>query len=59
MNVGAVNGYFGVQLLWRRSVMHRWTLRKYRHVPLDTPLMVRESHRNFVRLLKHQEETGK
>ena len=52
MNAGAVIGYFGVQYLWRRSVMHRLTFRKYRNIPLDTPLMIRETHQNFMRILK-------
>lgn len=59
MNLGAALGYFGVQFFWRRSVMHRLMLRKYRNALLDTPLMVRETHSNFMRLLKHQEERGK
>jgi len=59
MNLGAVLGYFSVQFFWRRSVTHRLMLRKYRNAPLDTPLMVRETHRNFIRLLKHQEERRK
>ncbi len=58
MHVGAFLGYFSVQVLWRRSVRHRWELRKYRHAPLDTPLMVRETHRNFMRLLKLRERSG-
>lgn len=56
MNLGAVVGYFGVQLLWRRSVQYRLTLRKYRHIPLDTALMVRESYGHFVSLLKQRGE---
>ncbi len=59
MNVGAALGYFGVQYFWRRSVLRRLTLRKYRHTPLDTPLMVRETHANFMRMLKHREAGGK
>lgn len=59
MNVGAALGYFGVQWLWRRSVLRKLTLRKYRNAPLDTPLMVRETHANFVRMLKHREAGGK
>ncbi len=59
MNTGAALGYFGIQFLWRRSVQHRLTLRKYRHAPLDTPLMVRETHANFTRMLKHREIAGK
>lgn len=59
MNVGAVLGYFGVQLLWRRAVLHKLTLRKYRNTVLDTPLMVRETYGNFLRMVKHREQNGK
>jgi len=59
MNMGAVAGYFGVQFLWRRTVLHKMVLRKYRNIPLDTPLMVRETHSNFMRILKQREEAGK
>ena len=59
MNVGAVVGYFGAQFLWRRAVLHKMLLRKYRNIPLDTPLMVRETHSNFMRMLKHRGEDGK
>jgi len=59
MNLGAALGYFGVQALWRRSVMHKLMLRKYRNRPLDSLLMVRETHGNFMRLLKQREASGK
>ncbi len=59
MNLGAVLGYFGVQFLWRRAVLHKLLLRKYRNIPLDTPLMVRETHGKFLNMLKHREESGK
>jgi uncharacterized protein (DUF2062 family) len=59
MNAGAALGYFGVQILWRRSVLRKLALRKYRNVPLDTPLMVRETHANFVRMLKQREARRK
>jgi hypothetical protein len=59
MNTGAVLGYLGVQYVWRRAVMHKIMMRKYRHKPLDTPLMVRETHANFMRLLKDKEKLGK
>ncbi len=58
MNLGAVLGYFGVQFLWRRAVLHKLLLRKYRNIPLDTPLMVRETHRKFLSMLKHREDSG-
>ena len=54
MNVGAVLGYFGVQILWRRSVLHRLALRKFRRVPLTTTLMVNESCASYKRLLEHR-----
>ena len=59
MNVGAMAGYFGAQFFWRRAVLRRVLLRKYRNSPLDTPLMVRETHSNFLRMLKHREGAGK
>ncbi len=59
MNVGAALGYFGVQWLWRRSLLRRLTIRKYRHAPLDTPLMVRETHASFMRMLRQRGEDGK
>jgi hypothetical protein len=59
MNLGAALGYFGVQILWRRSVLRKLAIRKYRNVPLDTPLMVRETHANFMRMLKQREASGK
>ena len=59
MNLGAALGYFGVQFFWRRAVLRRLVLRKYRDIPLDTPLMVRETHANFMRMLKHREAGGK
>jgi uncharacterized protein (DUF2062 family) len=58
MNAGAVLGYFGVQLLWRQAVAHRWLLRKYRNAPLDTALMVNETHGAYLRLLQHRHEQG-
>ncbi|MFM8331154.1 MAG: DUF2062 domain-containing protein [Candidatus Methylumidiphilus sp.] len=59
MNIGAVLGYTVTQFFWRRAVLRRWELRKYRNAPLDTPLMVRETHANFMRMLKHKETGGK
>ena len=59
MNTGAVLGYFGVQFLWRRAVMHKLTLRKYRNILLDTPLMIKETHGRFLRMVKQREEKGK
>ena len=53
MNVGAVLGYFGVQLVWRRSVLHRLVLRRYRNKPLSTALMVQETYASYLRLLEH------
>jgi len=54
MNVGAAFGYASIRLLWRRSVLHQWELRKYRKRPLSTALMVAENHRSYMRLLAHR-----
>jgi hypothetical protein len=59
MNLGAALGYFGVQYFWRRSVLRRLAVRKHRNAPLDTPLMVRETHANFLRMLEQREGGGK
>jgi uncharacterized protein (DUF2062 family) len=59
MNVGALLGYFGVQFLWRRSVLRKLELRRLRDTPLDTPMMIRETHANFMRILKHRHENAK
>lgn len=53
MNVGAVLGYFGVQLFWRRAVLHKLLLRRYRNRPVDTALMVQESYSSYQRLADH------
>jgi uncharacterized protein (DUF2062 family) len=58
MNLGAILGYFGVQIIWRRAVLRKLAIRKYRNVPLDTSLMVRETHANFVRMLQQREGRG-
>lgn len=54
MNAGAALGYAGIRLLWRRSVLHQWALRKYRGMPLSTALMVAENHSSYMRLLAHR-----
>ena len=54
MNLGAVLGYFGVQLLWRRSVQHQMDLRKFRDADLSTGLMVRESYATYRKFLEHR-----
>lgn len=56
MNAGALLGYGSIRLLWRRSVLHRWELRKYRTTALTTVLMVHESYRSYRRLLEHRSE---
>jgi uncharacterized protein (DUF2062 family) len=55
MNVGAVLGYFGTQLLWRRAVLHRLMLRKYRNAPVDLGVIAQLSHAEYMQLLKHRE----
>lgn len=56
MHAGSVLGYFGVQILWRKSTLHRWTLRKYRHAPIDSALLAVESYGSYMKLLRHREE---
>ncbi|MGZ8973378.1 DUF2062 domain-containing protein [Methylomagnum sp.] len=54
MNLGAVIGYFGIQYLWRRSVLHQLDLRKFRDKELDTSIMVRESYATYKKFLEHR-----
>jgi uncharacterized protein (DUF2062 family) len=54
MNVGAVVGYFGTQLLWRRSILHQVELRKFRDVELNSAIMVRESYATYRKFLEHR-----
>ena len=54
MNVGAVLGYFAIQWLWRRSVLHAMELRKFRDKPLDTAVMIRESYSTYKKFLEHR-----
>jgi len=58
MNAGAILGYALIRLVWRRSVLHRWELRKHRRTPLSTAFMVAESHRSYTRLLAQRPEGG-
>lgn len=55
MHLGGFLGYFGVQYLWRRSVLHRWQVRKHRHAQPDTAFMVNESCSGYHRLLVSRE----
>jgi len=57
MNIGAVLGYFGVHLLWRRGVMHALELRKLRGKVYDTAFMANESYASYKRLLAQREKT--
>jgi uncharacterized protein (DUF2062 family) len=54
MNVGGLLGYFGVQFLWRRSVLHQLELRKFRDLELNTAVMVRETYSNYRKFLEHR-----
>lgn len=56
MNAGAVLGYFGIQLIWRRHVRHRWNLRKYRDAPPNSAFMANESYGSYMSLLQHRHE---
>lgn len=53
MNVGAVLGYVVTQVLWRRSVLHRLTLRRFRNKPIDSAVLTLETHSAYKRLLQH------
>ncbi len=56
MNVGAVAGYFGIQYLWRRSVLHQLQLRKFRNGTLDSAFMANTSHSDYRKLLAHRDK---
>jgi uncharacterized protein (DUF2062 family) len=55
MHAGGLLGYFGTRYLWRRSVLHRWQLRKHRNAAPDTAFMAGESCSDYRRLLIHRE----
>ena len=59
MNLGAVLGYFGIQLIWRNSVRHHWELRKLRDMEPNTAMMVRESYGVYKKYLEHREKQHK
>ncbi len=59
MHVGAVLGYFGIRLLWRRSVLHQLELRKFRNAELSTAVMVRESYVSYKKFLEHRHKHEK
>lgn len=54
MNLGAVIGYFGIQYLWRRSVLHQLDLRKFRDATLSSAILVRESYATYKKFLEHR-----
>lgn len=54
MHIGAVLGYFGIQYLWRRSVLHQMELRKFRDTELNSSIMVRESYSTYMKFLEHR-----
>lgn len=54
MHLGAILGYFGVNILWRRSVRHQWEMRKYRNRPLNSSLLANETCGSYRRLLEHR-----
>jgi uncharacterized protein (DUF2062 family) len=54
MHVGGVLGYFGVQYLWRRSVLHQLELRKFRDAELDSAILARETYRTYKKFLEHR-----
>lgn len=56
MNIGAILGYFGVQYFWRRAILHKLLLRKYRHKPVDSVLMANETYRTYMRFLEDWEK---
>jgi uncharacterized protein (DUF2062 family) len=54
MHIGGALGYFGVHCLWRRSVLHKLELRKFRDAEINTAILVRESHRSYLKFLEHR-----
>jgi hypothetical protein len=54
MNLGAVIGYFGIQYLWLRSVLHQWELRKFRDMELNSAILARESYATYKKFLEHR-----
>jgi uncharacterized protein (DUF2062 family) len=59
MNIGGVLGYFGIQHLWRRSVLHQLELRKFRDTELSSAIMVRESYATYRKFLEHRYKSRK
>ncbi len=59
MNLGGVLGYFGTQLLWRRSILHQLELRKFRDAELNSAIMVRETYATYRRFLEHRYKNRK
>jgi uncharacterized protein (DUF2062 family) len=54
MHAGSVLGYFGVQYLWRRSVLHQLNLRKFRDTALNSAVMARETYGTYMKFLEHR-----
>lgn len=55
MHAGGLVGYFGIQYLWRRSVLHQLKLRKFRNAEPDSAFMTQTSHADYQRFLAHKE----
>lgn len=59
MNLGAVLGYFGIQLIWRNAVRHQQELRKLRGDQPATAIMVNVSYSAYRKYLEHREKQHK
>jgi uncharacterized protein (DUF2062 family) len=59
MNIGGVLGYFGIQYLWRKSVLHQLELRRFRDAELNTAIMTRESYSTYKKFLEHRYKNRK
>jgi len=53
MNAGALLGYGVTQFLWRRSVLHKLALRRFRSQPINSAVLASETCASYKRLLKH------
>ena len=62
MNVGAFIGYYGINYLWRRSILHKMELRKFRDANLNSSMMARETcstYKKFLAQRYHKHHEGK
>lgn len=59
MHLGALIGYFGTQYLWRRSVLRRLALRKFRYTELNSSILVQESYSTYIKRLKYRDRHEK